>query len=90
MPEEPSEAVIDSQKAKADELYALVKEGKELQEVAVNHAGERQASVEFSEFGFLTKDVLEPEVDEVVFSMAAGEISEPVQSRYGFPYHGGR
>ena len=84
LPEEPSEAVIDSQKAKADELYALVKEGKELQEVAVNHAGERQASVEFSEFGFLTKDVLEPEVDEVVFSMAAGEISEPVQSRYGF------
>ena len=84
LPEEPSEAAIDSQKAKADELYALVKEGKELQDVAVNYAGEQQASVEFSEFGFLTKEVLEPEVDEVVFSMAAGEISEPVQSRYGF------
>ena len=84
LPEEPSEAAIDSQKAKAAELYALVKEGKELQDVAVNYAGEQQASVEFSEFGFLTKEVLEPEVDEVVFSMAAGEISEPVQSRYGF------
>ena len=84
LPEEPSEAAIDSQKAKADELYALVKEGKELQDVAVNYAGEQQASVEFSEFGFLTKEVLEPEVAEVVFSMAAGEISEPVQSRYGF------
>ena len=84
LPEEPSEAAIDSQKAKADELYALVKEGKELQDVAVNYAGEQQASVEFSEFGFLTNEVLEPEVDEVVFSMAAGEISEPVQSRYGF------
>ena len=84
LPEEPSEAAIDSQKTKAAELYALVKEGKELQDVAVNYAGEQQASVEFSEFGFLTKEVLEPEVDEVVFSMAAGEISEPVQSRYGF------
>ena len=84
LPEEPSEAAIDSQKSKAAELYALVKEGKELQDVAVNYAGEQQASVEFSEFGFLTKEVLEPEVDEVVFSMAAGEISEPVQSRYGF------
>ena len=84
LPEEPSEAAIDSQKAKAAELYALVKEGKELQDVAVNYAGEQQASVEFSEFGFLTKEVLEPEVAEVVFSMAAGEISEPVQSRYGF------
>ena len=84
LPEEPSEAAIDSQKTKAAELYALVKEGKELQDVAVNYAGEQQASVEFSEFGFLTKEVLEPEVDEVVFSMAVGEISEPVQSRYGF------
>ena len=84
LPEEPSDAAIDSQKTKAAELYALVKEGKELQDVAVNYAGEQQASVEFSEFGFLTKEVLEPEVDEVVFSMAAGEISEPVQSRYGF------
>ena len=84
LPEEPSEAAIDSQKTKAAELYALVKEGKELQDVAVNYAGEQQASVEFSEFGFLTKEVLEPEVAEVVFSMAAGEISEPVQSRYGF------
>ena len=84
LPEESSEAAIDSQKTKAAELYALVKEGKELQDIAVNYAGEQQASVEFSEFGFLTKEVLEPEVDEVVFSMAAGEISEPVQSRYGF------
>ena len=84
LPEEPSEAVIDEMKAKADELYALVKEGKELQDVAVNHAGVHEGSVEFSEFGFLTKDVLEPEVDEVVFSMAPGEISEPLQSRYGF------
>ena len=84
LPEEPSEAAIDSQKTKAAELYALVKEGKELQDIAVNYAGEQQASVEFSEFGFLTKEVLEPEVAEVVFSMAAGEISEPVQSRYGF------
>ena len=84
LPEEPSEAAIDSQKTKAAELYALVKEGKELQDIAVNYAGEQQASVEFSEFGFLTKEVLEPEVAEAVFSMAAGEISEPVQSRYGF------
>ena len=84
LPEDPSEAAIDSQKTKAAELYVLVKEGKELQDIAVNYAGEQQASVEFSEFGFLTKEVLEPEVAEVVFSMAAGEISEPVQSRYGF------
>ncbi len=84
LPEEPSEALVEQMKAKADELHALVKEGKELQDVSVNYAGEHEGSIEFSEFGFLSKGVLEAEVDEVVFSMAAGEISEPVQSRYGF------
>ena len=84
LPEEPSEALVEQMKAKADELHALVKEGKELQDVSVNYAGEHEGSIEFSEFGFLSKGVLEAEVDEVVFSLAAGEISEPVQSRYGF------
>ena len=84
LPEEPSEALVEQMKAKADELHELVKEGKGLQDVSVNYAGEHEGSIEFSEFGFLSKGVLEAEVDEVVFSMAAGEISEPVQSRYGF------
>ncbi len=84
LPEEPSEAIADEMRAKADELYALVREGEEMQDVAVNHAGKYEGAVEFSEFGFLTKGVLEPEVDEVVFSIAPGEISEPVQSRFGF------
>ncbi len=84
LPEEPAEVLVDQMRAKADELHALVKEGKELQDVSVNYAGEHEGSIEFSEFGFLSKGVLEAEVDEVVFSMVAGEISEPVQSRYGF------
>ncbi len=84
LPEEPSEATLDEMKAKADELYALVKEGEEMEQVVVNHSGEYEDAIEFSEFGFLTKGVLEAEVDEVVFSMEAAEISDPVQSRHGF------
>ena len=59
LPEEPSEALVEQMKAKADELHALVKEGKELQDVSVNYAGEHEGSIEFSEFGFLSKGVLE-------------------------------
>lgn len=82
--EEPSEEEVGEMKEKADELYALIRDGKEFENVVVDYSGEYAEVIEFSEFGFLTKDVLEAEVDEVVFSMAAGEISEPVQSRYGF------
>ena len=84
LPEEPSSAIIEKMKAKADELYALVKEGEEMEQVVVNQSGEYGDTIEFSEFGFLTKGALGAEVDEVVFSMVAGETSDPVQSRLGF------
>ena len=84
LPEEPSEAEVGEMRAKADELYALVSGGEDMEEVVVNESGEYGDSIEFSEFGFLTKGALEPEADEVAFSMAAGEISEPVQSTVGF------
>lgn len=84
LPEEPTEEQVDEMLAKADELYALVNAGKEFEDVAVDEAGKYAEAVEFSEFGFLTKGVLEPEVDEVVFSMPTEEISEPIRSRYGF------
>ena len=84
LPEEPSGTVVDEMKAKADELYALIRDGEDMEEVVVNQSGEHGDAIEFSEFGFLTKGALEPEADEVVFSMAAGEFSEPVQSAIGF------
>ena len=84
LPEEPSEAEVGEMRAKADELYALVSGGEDMEEVVVNESGEHGDSIEFSEFGFLTKGALEPEADEVAFSMAAGEISEPIQSAVGF------
>ena len=84
LPEEPSETVVEEMRAKADELYALVRDGGDMEEAVVNESGKYGDSIEFSEFGFLTKGALEPEADEVVFSMAAGETSEPVQSSIGF------
>lgn len=84
LPEEPSEAEVEEMRAKADELYALVGVGEDMEDVVVNESGTYGDSIEFSEFGFLTKGALEPEADEVAFSMAAGEISEPVQSAVGF------
>lgn len=85
LPEEPSEEIQDEMKAKAEELYELVAgQGESWEEVVVNHSGEHEDSVEFSEFGFLARGVLEAEVEEVVFSMQAGEVGEPVQSSLGF------
>ncbi len=84
LPEEPSQAALDEMRAKAEELHGLIKAGREFEEVAVENTGGYADSIEFSEFGFLAKGVLEPEADEVAFTLNEGEISEPVQSRDGF------
>lgn len=81
-PEDASEETLSLRQAKAQALFERVKEGQAFEEVVV--ADLADASVEFSEFGFLTRGALEPEVEEVVFAMAAGEIAEPVRSKDGF------
>ena len=84
LPEEPAEEIAGRMKAKADELYELVRQGGDMEDIVVNQSGDIGDAIEFSEFGFLTEGAMEAEVDEVVFAMEAGEISEPVQSALGF------
>ena len=81
-PEGASEAALSAAQAKAQALFERVKAGQAFEDVVVTDLAD--ASVEFSEFGFLTRGALEPEVEEVVFAMAAGEIAEPVRSKDGF------
>lgn len=81
-PEDASEAALSAGQAKAQALFERVKAGQAFEDVVVTDLAD--ASVEFSEFGFLTRGALEPEVEEVVFAMAAGEIAEPVRSKDGF------
>ena len=81
-PEDASEETLSLRQAKAQALFEQVKAGQAFEEVVVGDLAD--ASVEFSEFGFLTRGALEPEVEEVVFAMAAGEIAEPVRSKDGF------
>ncbi len=82
--EEPTEEETAAMKAKAEELHQLAAAGGGLEELVTEYAGEDADNIEFSEFGFLARGVLEPEVEEVVFALAAGEVGAPVQSRYGF------
>lgn len=81
-PEDASEEALSAAQAKAQALFERVKAGQAFEDVVVTDLAD--ASVEFSEFGFLTRGALEPEVEEVVFAMVAGEIAEPVRSKDGF------
>ena len=79
--EEAHESIVMS----ADEIYDLVvASGKSFEEAEANFADKEGISVEVSNFGFLNEGVLDPPINEVVFSMQQGEISKPVLSEYGY------
>lgn len=74
---------IAGAEATANEIYALLSAGQSFAELAAQYADNQGVTVEFSEFGFLTRGVLEAELDDAAFALTAGEFSEPIRSQYG-------
>jgi peptidyl-prolyl cis-trans isomerase D len=79
-----SEEQIAAAAKKAGALRGQVAGGTPMDQVATGQAEDKDAPVEFTEFGFLTPGVLEPDVESAVFALRAGEISQPVRSRFGY------
>jgi peptidyl-prolyl cis-trans isomerase D len=66
---------------KARELLAQLRAGRSMKELA--EADTSEQPLEYTEFGFLTRGVLEGDVEEAAFSLAEGGFSEPVRSDFG-------
>lgn len=82
--EEADAAQTEKVEAIAAEIHGFLSAGQSFEDVAAQYADSQDINVEFSEFGFLTRGILEKEIDDVAFEMAAGEFSEPVKSKFGF------
>jgi len=67
----------------AREIYEQVAAGMTFAQ-AQERYDDGDISIEISDFGFLNPGVLDPEVNEVVFSIEQGVISEPIPSPYGY------
>ncbi len=67
----------------AAEIYDLLSAGQSFAELAGQYADQQDLAIEFSEFGFLTRGILEAEVEEAAFALAAGEYSKPTRSKFG-------
>ncbi len=71
---------INIARAKAEDFIAKLKGGMTFDELSEKHSDDPGPQVEISELGYLTKGIMDAEVDEVMFSMAEGEISAPIKS----------
>lgn len=67
--------------ARAEELITLLKDGMTFEELSEKYSAGANANIEISEMGFLTRGIMAPEVDEIMFSLAEGEISAPIVTK---------
>ncbi len=76
----------DKAKASAviNEAMALVTAGKTFTEVIAQFTDEGKGSLEFSEHAFVTKGIMDKEVDEFLFSAEEGAISAPIETKSSF------
>jgi peptidyl-prolyl cis-trans isomerase D len=76
--EEATEEQINIARTRAEELIAKLRGGMSFDELSEKHSDGPGPKVEISELGFLTKGIMDAAVDEVMFSLQEGEISEPI------------
>lgn len=76
--------LVDSE-AKAKEVkQALAKKGARFEDVAKEYSLDESAKTNGGELGYIAQGQMVPEFDKQAFSMKVGDISEPVQTQFGW------
>jgi peptidyl-prolyl cis-trans isomerase D len=78
-----SEAVRAEKKKKAEEVLALARQGKDFAELARKYS-EGPTKDRGGDLGFFARGRMVPSFDEAVFSMKTGDISELVETPFGY------
>jgi peptidyl-prolyl cis-trans isomerase SurA len=81
--EDSLEELKASKREQAENVLAEIQAGEDFIELAKKHSEDVSAS-SGGEVGWLAKGHLVPEFEEVAFKLKSGEVSDIVESRYGF------
>lgn len=81
---QPDEASREHAKAKADSLFQLLITGADFEQLALENSDDRATGNKGGLLGTTQRGDLVPEYESVAFDLSEGEISEPIQSRFGF------
>jgi len=82
---DPAKGEADKEKArvKAEELLKRVKSGEDFAALA-SEFSEDSYKARGGELGYLSRGMMEPEMEKAAFSLQVGEIMGPVETEYGF------
>ena len=71
-------------KKKAEEILAMVKEGKPFEELAKKHSQDQGTAEEGGDLGFFARGQMVKPFEEVAFALNPGEVSDVVETQFGF------
>ena len=79
----PAEALKNA-KLKADSIYNALKSGSDFAELARQYSDDKRSGMRGGELGWIQKGVTVKEFEEALYNMNVGEISQPVESPFGY------
>ncbi len=79
----PEEEVIDRAQGKLDQVRSALDEGQDFAAVARQYSDDPGASQFGGDLGWLERGQIDPRIEEVLFGLEVGEVSEPFQTPLG-------
>ncbi|MDP1707804.1 MAG: SurA N-terminal domain-containing protein [Gammaproteobacteria bacterium] len=83
-PDQGDTVTIDAAKAKADSLVQRLRKGEAFAELAVEFSQDAASARQGGDLGFVARGVLPKTVEDALFALQPGAVSEPVQVAGGF------
>lgn len=79
-------SLTDEMEAKRDieDIYSLYQTGMNFDTLAFTYSQDVNSNQEGGDLGYVKRGELEPEMEQVVFSLKEGEVSEPFESSFGW------
>lgn len=82
--QDAADAVAQAAQARAEAIMGRIRAGAKMTEILVEEDKSGKEPLEYSDFGFLGRGVLDAEIEAAAFATAAGQSVGPITSKFGF------
>jgi peptidyl-prolyl cis-trans isomerase D len=84
LPADADEQEVERVRELASDLAGQARQGADFAELAKQYSSDTISAERGGDLGFFERGVMDSAFEEVAFSMQAGEVSDPVRSKFGF------